>query len=294
MLDKIRISLLRGVCQTPAYLAYQRGFFADEGLEVEINIPATAWLVPEQLENGDSQFGVIPWTRVAAAASGGKAPLKVICGSGHEEAALVVRTGLDTAEVGRIAVPKEGGIKDLTAMGLIESMGWSGVPQLRFPSGDGAILSFIGGGADAAAMVEPWATMLEVLEMGRVVRRTGDLWPSAPGCSLSASSDYLEQEPEIAQRVVNAYLRGAALVDADPAAAAAAAEPYIGISADIIERALGANKPRVDAIRSRDAMAEILELMQKLRYVDERPRGYTDLRFLDAAQGLSSVESGSS
>ena len=47
--------------------------------------------------------------------------MKVICGSGHEEAALVLRNGLEITDVKSIAVPKEGGIKDLTAMGLIST-----------------------------------------------------------------------------------------------------------------------------------------------------------------------------
>ncbi len=120
----------------------------------------------------------------------------------------MIRTGLEIGEVKRIAVPEEGGIRDLTAQGLIESMGWADLPQLRFPSGDGAILSFI------------------------------------------------------------------------------------GVSADIIERALAANKPRVDAIRSDEAMNRILALMQKLESVDELPQGYRDMRFLDAAQERAAVNSG--
>lgn len=282
-MSKIRIALLRGVCQTPAYVAHARGYFAEEGLDVEMKVTPTAWLIPEELLSGKSHFGVIPWTRVAAADKG-EAPLKVLCGSGCEEAALVVRKGMDPSEVKTVAVPREGGMKDLTAMGLIDSMGWGHAKQMRFPSGDGAVLAFVGQGADAASMIEPYATMLEVLGLGTVVRRTGDIWKGAPGCSLAASAAFIDAEPEIVQKVVDAYVRGAALVHADPEAAAIAAEPYIGVRADIILKALGHNHPHIDAVRNQGAMDEILTFMQQLGYVDRRPQDYTDLRFLEHAQ----------
>jgi NitT/TauT family transport system substrate-binding protein len=277
------LSLLRGVCQTPAYLAHARGLFAEEGLDVELKVSPTAWLVPEEILTDRSQFGVIPWTRVAAADQG-EAPLKVICGSGHEEAALVVKRGMDPKDVKSVAVPREGGIKDLTAMGLIDSMGWSHAKQLRFPSGDGAVLAFVGQGVDAASMIEPYGTMLEVLGLGTVVRRTGDLWKGAPGCSLAASAAYIERNPETVQKIVNAYVKGAALVHTDPVAAAQAAEPYIGVSAEIIHKALSRNQPMVDAVRQKDVMGTILGFMQTLGYVKTIPQNYADLSFLDEAQ----------
>jgi hypothetical protein len=39
-------------------------------------------------------------------------------------------------------------------MGLIEALGWERCDLRRFPSGDAAIIAFVGEGADAASMVE--------------------------------------------------------------------------------------------------------------------------------------------
>ena len=74
--------------------------------------------------------------------------LVLIAGSGIEEAALVLRTGLSQEDVRSVAVSNEGGIKDLTAMALLRRLGWNDVRLVRQPSGDGAILSFVGQGAD--------------------------------------------------------------------------------------------------------------------------------------------------
>src|SRR5207249_5984702 len=100
-----------------------------------------------------------------------------------EEAALVVRADISLDEVRTVAVPQEGGIKDLTAAALMRDLGWDDAMRVRMPSGDGAILALIGQAADAASMVEPFATALEEQGIGWVARRTGDVWPGAPGCS---------------------------------------------------------------------------------------------------------------
>ena len=282
MVPTIQISLLRGVCQMPAYVAHAKGFFQDRGVQTVLDIAATAWLVPQKLSQGESQFAVIPWTRVAAAETE-ETPLVLLAGSGCEEAAIVIRRGLDPADVRRVAIPVRGGMKDLTAMGLMETLGWKNVEQVRMPSGDGAILSLVGQGADAASMVEPYATMMEELGIGTVVRRTGDVWKGAPGCSLSTTARMTQDSPAIVQAVVDAFARGARFVAEEPDEAAEIAAGYIGIDARFIRESLRRNQPNLDAIRNHAAMNEIIALMQRLGYVQELPQNYTDLRFLDAA-----------
>src|SRR4029450_4317801 len=97
-MERILMSLLRGICQMPAYVAKEKGFFFDEGLDVEIEIQPTAGRVPERVGGGAVQFAAIPWTRVAAASARGD-ELMLICGSGYEEAAVVVRRGLERNQV---------------------------------------------------------------------------------------------------------------------------------------------------------------------------------------------------
>lgn len=281
-MTRVRFSLLRGVCQTPAYVAHAKGFFQEAGIDSEINVEPTAWMVPTRLMSGDSQFAVIPWTRVAAAEEK-EIPLTLVCGSGFEEAAIVVRKGLEIPEVKKVAVPLRGGMKDLTAMGLIESLGWKDVELIRQPSGDGAIISLFGQGVDAASMVEPYATMLEVLGVGKIVRRTGDIWPGAPGCSLTTTLPFRDREPETVQKVVNAFVRGAKFVLENPEETAEIAFRHIGVNPRFIYEALLRNRPHIDAIRNKQAMDKVLSLMIQLGYIKKHPSDYTDLSFLDKA-----------
>jgi NitT/TauT family transport system substrate-binding protein len=279
-MDQIRLSLLRGVCQMPAYAAYEKGFFKYEGLEASLDIQPTAWMIPQQLAGDDTHFAVIPWTRVAVSESRGN-PLVLLCGSGCEEAAIIVRKGLAPEDVKTISIPQQGGIKDLTAMGLIKRLNWKDCQLLRQPSGDGSIIAMFGQGADSASMVEPYATMLEQLGVGTVIRRTGDLWPGAPGCSLAASAGCIEANPELVQRVVNAFVRGAAFTEASPDESAQIASRYIGVNTRFIREALDFNKPNINAIRNQESMQGVLELMVELGYIQDIPTNYINLQFLD-------------
>lgn len=276
----VRFSLLRGVCQTPAYVAHELGYFRDEGLETELGIEPTAWMVPGRLAAGESQFAVIPWTRTATA-SNRDLDLLLVSGSGVEEAALVVREGLDVSEVQRVTVPLRGGMKDLTAMALVDSLEWDGQEIQRQPSGDGAIIALFGQGCDAASMVEPYATMMEDLAVGRIVRRTGDIWPGAPGCSLTTTQTFRDQEESVVEAAVRAFVRGVDSVREDPSQAAEIASRYIGVNERFIDHALQRNRPDANAIRNQEAMEAVLSLMVRLGYIDSVPSGFSDLSFLD-------------
>jgi len=282
-MDKVVFALLRGVCQLPAYVAHAKGFLTDAGIDAELSIAPTAWTVPQRLIDGEVHFAVIPWTRVAADDSKGNR-LILISGSGIEEAAMVVRNGVEIEKVIGVAVPNEGGIKDLTAMALIQRLGWQDVDVVRMPSGDGAILSFVGEGADAASMVEPYATMLEHLGLGHVIQRTGDVWPGAPGCSLTTTSNVIAENADLVQRMVGAYMRGAQFAETNRDEAAEISAKYIGLSAKIIRKALDANRPNPDAIRNQAAMDQVIGLMIERGYIGRPPSGYKDLSFLDKAE----------
>jgi len=281
----IKLSLLRGVCQMPAYVACEKGFLKEEGIQAQLEIVASAWQAPQKLASGDCQFAVMPWTRVAAAELEGL-PLVLLAGSGFEEAAIVLRHGVAPSEVKKVAVPLRGGIKDLTAMGLIQSLGWEKAEQIRQPSGDGAIIALFGQGADAASMVEPYATMMEELGVGKVIRRTGDLWKGAPGCSLTTTKTLTQNDPQVVEAVVRAFARGVKFVKENPDESAEIASRYIGIHSRFIRAALQNNQPNLDAIRNQKPMDDILTLMRQLGYIKTIPTRYRDLRFLDKVSAM--------
>ena len=65
------------------------------------------------------------------------------------------------------------------------------------------------------------------------------------------------------------------------------AAKYIGISANIIRKALDVNRPNVHAIRNQAAMDQVIGLMIERGYIDRTPTGYKDLSFLDEAEAAT-------
>ena len=165
----------------------------------------------------------------------------------------------------------------------MRSLGWDDRKKVRFPSGDGAILCLVGRGADAAAMVEPYATMMEMTGIGTIVKCTGDLWPGSPGCSLTTTQKIIDHDPELVRAVVWAFVRGSRAVDEDPARAARVGCGFIGASPEIIQAALRSNRPNIHALDAEEPRNVILDFMKDLGYLDGRPEGYLDLRFLQEA-----------
>ena len=87
--------------------------------------------------------------------------------------------------------------------------------------------------------------------------------------------------------VVGAFVRGAEHVHRHRAEAAEVASRYIGVGAEIIRRAFDSNLPDVRALHHTKAMDGVLALMADLGYVNGKPRGFTDLSFLDEALAAS-------
>lgn len=282
-MDRVRVTLIRGICQLPAYVAHEKSLFRELGLSTEIEVVATASQIPDRLVRRDSDFAILPWTRVVLSRSQGK-PLVLLCGSGHEEAAIVVRAGLRVEDVRTVALPQRGGLKDLTAIALFESLGWGDVEELRLPSGDAAVLALVTGGADAVSTVEPFATAIEGLGFGTVVRRTGDVWPGAPGCSLATSAAVVDREPDVVRRVVEGFVRGLEFVEREPDDASEIGSHYIGVPGSFVREALRRSSPHADTLHNRKATDAMLSLMIGAGYLDRMPDGCADLSFLEAVR----------
>ena len=72
-------------------------------------------------------------------------------------------------------------------------------------------------------------------------------------------------------------------MEASPEESAEIAEKYIGVSSEIIRKALKANRPNANAIRNQAAMDQVIDLMIERGYIDRPPTGYKNLSFLDKA-----------
>ncbi|ATZ61263.2 MAG: ABC transporter substrate-binding protein [Methanosarcinales archaeon Met12] len=285
----INIGLIRGVCQMPAYIAHEKGFFKELGLDISYSINPAAWVLPAKLISGEISFGIIPWTRTVSARDNGD-DMVVIAGSGYEEAATVVRrdsgiTRLSELKGKRISLPAEGGMKDLTSQALFKK--YDITPEnteiIRLPSGDAAMLSLLSGRADATTNVEPYATMAVKLGIGKVIARGKDVLPKTPGCSITTTNEFIQDHPEMTLNFLKAILKAEEFCNKEAVEAAEISSKYTGISAEIIREALKYNQPRIDITGSIDAMMRIVRLMKELRYIETMSQDFYNFELLKKA-----------
>ncbi len=273
----------------PAYIAHEKGFFKELGLDISYSINPAAWVLPAKLISGEISFGIIPWTRTVSARDNGD-DMVVIAGSGYEEAATVVRrdsgiTRLSELKGKRISLPAEGGMKDLTSQALFKK--YDITPEnteiIRLPSGDAAMLSLLSGRADATTNVEPYATMAVKLGIGKVIARGKDVLPKTPGCSITTTNEFIQDHPEMTLNFLKAILKAEEFCNKEAVEAAEISSKYTGISAEIIREALKYNQPRIDITGSIDAMMRIVRLMKELRYIETMSQDFYNFELLKKA-----------
>ncbi|OKY77999.1 MAG: ABC-type nitrate/sulfonate/bicarbonate transport system periplasmic component [Candidatus Methanohalarchaeum thermophilum] len=284
---KIKLGLIRGVCQLPAYVAMEKDLFEEKGLDVEYDLDPTAWLLPDKLVSGQLDFTIMPWTRTVKSREQGKETV-IVSGSGYEETAVVANKKSDINELEdmkghKISLPARGGMKDLTTMFLFKNnvISQENMDIYRMPSGDAAMLSFLSEEVDLTTNVEPYAMLAVEMGIGKIIGRGKDILPKSPGCSVTTTDSYLEKNTKEVTKFLEALKEAEEFVKSNPKKASQLSSKYIGINPKVTEKALNYNKPRLDIRGSKEVMDEILELMIEMGYLDRKPSRYYDFSLLD-------------
>lgn len=205
----------------PIFIAYEQGYFKDEGLDVQL-IPTPQ--LPQIIQAlGASQISFAtgnPDPALFNALDRGL-DIKLLTSlvtnkPGDKPAAFLVRQDL-------IDSAKYKSPKDLKGMPV-------GVPAAQsefyadlFMKKDGLtgddlnfqiltpadiLTAFANKSIAAAWDVDPINTNIEKQKLAKIVAVTGDLFPGAVGVTLAVSPGFAKDQPEATQRFVNAFLRG--------------------------------------------------------------------------------------
>src|SRR5436190_2297596 len=219
----VRYALQYSLNDAPTFLALERGYFAAEGLDVElIRIQAAGEAIPQLATGGlDVAMGSVAAGFYNAVARGAEVRVVADQGStlpGFPLYSLVVRKDLvDSGQVRdwadlkglRIANVAEG---NGLHRGIDEALRKGGgsiadVDMVLMPTPD-MVAAFANRAIDAAPLFEPYAAQGE--EQGVLVRwrRSDEIFTQLQGGTMLYSPLFIQQQPEAAQRLVYAYLRG--------------------------------------------------------------------------------------
>lgn len=218
-LEKITLAeVAHTVFYAPMYVAIEKDYFEDEGIDVELILTSGADKVTAAVLSGDAQIGF----------SGSEATIYVY--NGGEKDYLKTFSQL-TQKDGTFIVSREDiknfKIEDLKGKSIIGGRA-AGMPEMTleyalkqngidprndvdidtsvaFPAMSGA---FIGGQGDFVTLFEPTATMVERQGYGHVVASVGELGGIVPYTSYSARDSFIKKNPELIKNFDKAIQKG--------------------------------------------------------------------------------------
>lgn len=221
--EKVTIGALRFTSSSPLFIAYERGYFADEGLDAEFTFFQAAQPVAVAIASGDVDFGV-------TALTGGffnlasKGALKVIGGHFHEEKGYegsAVLASNKAYEAGFTSIDKfPGRSLGITQIGssfhymagrIAEAEGFPlSEIKLRPLQKVGAIIGALKSGQVDSMIIVPH--IARALDRSGAAKIIGWVYDYAPYqvTTLFTSTGNTENKPELVKRFVKAYQRGIA------------------------------------------------------------------------------------
>ena len=218
-LTKIKVAeVAKTIFYAPMYAAINQGYFAEEGLDVELLLTPGADKVTAAVLSGDVEIGF----------SGSEATIYVYNGeekdylqtfaqlTQKDGSFLVSREKIDNFTLddlrGKTVVGgRAGGMPEMTFEWALRQNGIDPKKDLTidtsvaFAAMSGA---FIGGNGDFVTLFEPNALQIEQQGFGYVVASIGELGGIVPYTSYSARKSYIENHPDIIEKFTNAIQKG--------------------------------------------------------------------------------------
>jgi len=226
--DVVKLGDLLAISNAAIYIAIEKGYFKEQGIRNDITTFASAAKALPALTAGEIEVSVGTASAGLFNAVAAGAPYRIVADKGQGRAGtsyvlLAVRKDLvDSGQVKsvkdlkgkKIAVFAKGIIQDYLMGKMAEEVGLTIKDfDITYLSAPNQLAAFKTKAIDAAQTVEPWGTRFEEQGVG-VKFRTPDqvkgLTPVQIAC-IMYSGKFINERREVAQRWMNAYLKGAKL-----------------------------------------------------------------------------------
>jgi len=275
-LTKIRLSeVTHSIFYAPQYVALSQGYFAEEGLEIELSNGGGADKVMTAVLTGEVEIGF----------AGPEASIYVY-NEGKEDNAIVfaqLTNGDGTFLVAREPDPdfkwsdlkgktiiggRKGGMPEIILQYVLRNNGLTPGKDvfidttMQFNAMAGA---FLGGQGDYVILFEPTGSMLEKEGQAYIVASLGKESGQVPYTAYFAKKSYIEKNPNIIQKFTNAIYKGQLWVDShSPEEIAQVIKPHFpDTEMDILTSAVKRYKEQNSWKKDPILLEEDLEVLQK-------------------------------
>ncbi|MEW6721602.1 MAG: NrtA/SsuA/CpmA family ABC transporter substrate-binding protein [Thermodesulfobacteriota bacterium] len=238
---KITVALTPWLASVPIYLAQEKGYFRDEGLDVALRPFESGHLGLAAVLSGGADFATAGETPIARAAVDGKPVMVVATLAEVDDAILIIarrdrgiRVACDLRgkTVGRVAGTTAHFFLDIYL--TTDHIDPKDVRIVDLPA-DRVVRSLMNGEVDAVSTWAPHTTTLQdMLGANAVVLYEPGLYTMT--WNLIAARELAQRDPDVVARFLRAILRAERLVAERPAEARAAAVRAFGSAGVSVER----------------------------------------------------------
>ena len=222
-LTKLTVSeVTHSVFYAPQYLAINLGFFKDEGIDIELINSAGADKVMTAVLSNDVQIGFAgPEASIYIYNEGSKDFAQVFAQVTKRDGSFLISRESGDFKwedlKGKHILPgRKGGVPYMTLQYVLNKHGLNTETDLNFDNSisfDAMASAFVSGTGDYVTVFEPIATSFEIENKGHIVASVGEAADEIPYTAYFAKKSYIESNPEIIQKFVNAIYRGQTWVD---------------------------------------------------------------------------------
>lgn len=218
----VRIGYLPITDSTPLLVAHGKGFFEEQGLEVEKPVLFRSWSqILEAFMAGQVNVVHLLSPMTVWARFGSQAPAKVVAWNHTSGSGLSVASDINSvADLGgkTIAIPFWYSIHNVVLQVLLRENGLTPVTRrtgepgptevnLAVMAPSDMVPALAAGQIAGYIVAEPFNAAAEHLGVGKILRFTGDVWKDHACCVVYMHERDLEQRPEWSQKVVNAMVK---------------------------------------------------------------------------------------
>ena len=202
----------------PQYVAIEKGYFEDYGIDVELTLTAGADKVTAAVLSGDADIGFCgSEATIYVYNNGEKDYLKTFAQLTQKDGAFLVSRQklenftLDDLKGKTVIGGRAGGMPEMVFEWVLKENGINPKTDLEidtsvaFPAMSGA---FIGGDSDFVTLFEPNALEIEQQGYGYVVASVGDLGGVVPYTSYSARKSYINKNKDLIENFTKAIQKG--------------------------------------------------------------------------------------
>lgn len=224
-LTKVRLNeVVRSVFYAPMYVAINEGFFAEEGLEIDLATGQGADKTMQQVLSNNADIGFAGPEQTIYINNQGREDYPVVFAqlTQTDGAFLVGREANENFEwadlkAAEIIGGRPGGVPEmafeyaLKLNGLDPKTDVNMVTNIDFTATSGA---FKAGTGEYVTLFEPTASMIEKEGSGYIVASIGEEVGDLPYTCFFSTKSYMDENPEIIQSFTNAIYKGQKWVEA--------------------------------------------------------------------------------